>query len=170
MALKRKPKRKDLAKSDSPEGQAQIVAGLLKGELSPPDYCKLSKDAVPYFKSILLQKARVDWTEMELAEAAGLAELWLEIQKLKKRLHGEKLVLQNKQGKPVINPLKGLIETLEKRRYHLIRLLQLHANAGTQENITSTRARLQQEKNFRKTLGLDLPNHDDDLFAKPTLN
>ena len=128
-----------------------------------PSYINLRDGDLPFWRSIV--RARANWTENDLAQAANLARCFADIERIQKEIDEEGDTLKNDRGTMVLNPKHSLLETLSRRSVALSRIVQVHAQA------TQGDSDKQKKKNGAKTASLHvigkLQDDDDDLLAKP---
>jgi hypothetical protein len=87
-------------------------------------------------------RARSDWRDMDLILLAKVVKLEADIRKYQATLDSEGVMMENKRGTMVCNPLVSVIDTLERRQMAIIRSMSLNqthtdprtmdANAKTQ--------------------------------------
>jgi hypothetical protein len=79
-------------------------------------------------------RARSDWRDMDLILLAKVVKLEADIRKYQATLDAEGVMMENKRGTMVCNPLVSVIDTLERRQMAIIRsmsLNQTHTDART---------------------------------------
>lgn len=129
--------------------------------VKPPPFVKLRAADKPFWESIT--RARKDWTDHDLVQAANLARAYADIEKLQKRLDKEGHVVQNQRGTQITNPIHGALEQLTRRAIALSRIIQVHAQA------TQGDSRDQKKKNAAKNAAaaaVAVEDEDDGLLAR----
>ena len=126
-----------------------------------PSYINLRDGDLPFWRSIV--RARANWTENDLAQAANLARCFADIERIQKEIDAEGDTLKNDRGTVVLNPKHSLLETLSRRSVALSRIVQVHAQA------TQGDSDKQKKKNGAKTASLHVIGKidEDDLLARP---
>ena len=118
--MKRKPR------SDSVTAAA-TEAGA--GPVMPPAHVHLRPCDEPFWLSIVRARARRNWTDVDLENAANLARCKSDVERLQREITAEGDVILNQRGTPVVNPKHTLLETLTRRAMALSRMLHVHAEA-----------------------------------------
>lgn len=93
----------------------------------PPNHVRLRDCDIPFWRDIV--RARANWTDNDLVQAANLARCFADIERLQAEIDVEGDVLNNARGTPVMNPKHSLLETLSRRSVALSRIVQVHAQA-----------------------------------------
>lgn len=146
-------------RADSVNVQADIMKKSLE-EITPPIF--LEEKEMRFWKSII--NARLNWTEIDLIQAANLARCLCSIEEETMLLKIEGSVLKNQKGTQVMNPRHVVLEQLTRRMVCLAGKIHVHALA------TQGEAKLAAKKNTVKHQAIQSMNEiddDDDLIAKP---
>jgi hypothetical protein len=150
--MKRKP--------DSHSVQAQTDEATA-GPLLPPAHVHLRDCDRPFWLSIVRARARRNWTDVDLENAANLARCKSDIERLQREINAEGDVVMNQRGTQIVNPKHTLLETLTRRAMALSRMLHVHAEA----TVGKSEDEVAGAKLARKTHAA--ADSLDDLIARP---
>lgn|GEM_PF-283997 len=136
-------------RSDSAVAAVQAIKNALASELQPPAHVSLSVAARKFWPRIIANRARDRWNELDLTNAAELARMFADIERLRAIIAAEGDIVR---GKP--HPAHKLLESTGRRAIALSRVLHVHPEA------TEGRARdggnaLQQEQQARTAARVD---------------
>lgn len=165
--LNRQTKRRPVS---SAAAQAQLMASEAAGIHLPPDYLKLTKAELPFWRDIMLTRAREMWTEHDLIMAHELARIHYDIAKLTTQVR-KKDEQRVKEGK--INPLHRALKDLQVLSLSYTKTLQIHPRA-TQGESEDQRKRNGFAKEARKKIDeaqeMQIQNDatDEDLIPRPS--
>lgn len=120
-AVRTAPKRR---RSDSAAAAVAAAQAAALGPHEPPAHVTLREVDRPFWRSIMLARARDTWTEIDLTTAATLARTQADIEALQAALDAEGYMVGEK-----VNPRHAVIETLTRRAVALARVLHVHAEA-----------------------------------------
>jgi hypothetical protein len=132
-------------------------------EIAPPAHVALDAGDWPYWKSVVAEFPKIEWTEHQLEVAAQLAKSMADLEAERNALRLEGYVITLDSGKPVANPRHGVSRDLTNSVMSLRRNLSLHARAKQGEARDVAKRRDQANEIAR-----DNPL-DDDLIAKPMM-
>lgn len=157
-----KPKRAD---SRSAEAAISAFQSAALGPIEPPATVRLRDGDRPIWDSIVLVRAREEWSEIDLHHAGNLARCLADIERISGEIGAMGDVFTNDRGTPIVNPRHALLETLSRRAVALTRLLHLHASVmvGRPADVANGRS---VEREARATAAT---KDDDDLLASPTV-
>lgn len=150
------PKRQRI---DSVSAQIEVAQRAAVADLSPPAHVRLGDEALPFFRSVLAEFARSEWTAHQLELAAFLARDMYHEDREQQLFASEGGVIANSKGDPVQNPRLGVVSNLANVINSRRRTLSLHARAqhGDTRDIAKRRAATKEvEESF---------DDDDDLLA-----
>lgn len=116
-------------RSDSPDGQDQIMQDALAELIQPPAHVKLRPRDIPFWESVVRARARSLWNDADLELAANLARCKSDIELQQALLTKEGYVVVNAKGTQIANPRATVMETLNRRAVALSRMLQVHAGS-----------------------------------------
>ncbi len=109
-------------------------------------------------------RAREDWRDMDLLLLAKVVRMEADIRKHQETLDRSGVLIQNKRGTLVPNPLIAVIDTLERRQMAVIRSMSLNQQASDPRTINgSARASVDARKTIESF-------SDDGLIAMPRTN
>jgi hypothetical protein len=109
-------------------------------------------------------RAREDWRDMDLLLLAKVVRMEADIRKHQETLDRSGVLIQNKRGTLIPNPLISVIDTLERRQMAVIRSMSLNQMASDPRTVNGyARATI----DAGKTLG---SFNDNDLIAMPKAN
>lgn len=148
-------------RADSITAHVEVMKAAVQ-ELQPPDHVPLAESDQPFWRSIIAEKPKIEWTAHDLEIAALLA--------MSMRKMGEQDVLLDNEG-PVIttaggnvaqNPRCRIVADLHARVIKYRQTLGIHSRGknGEQRDVNKRR-----EQNFAVEGGNPLA---DDLLARPT--
>ena len=83
-------------------------------------------------------RAREDWRDMDLLLLAKVVRMEADIRKHQETLDRSGVLIQNKRGTLVANPLLAVIDTLERRQMAVIRSMSLNQMASDPRTINAT--------------------------------
>ena len=106
-------------------------------------------------------RAREDWRDMDLILLAKVVRMEADIRKHQETLDRSGVLIQNKRGTLVANPLLAVIDTLERRQMAVIRSMSLNQMASDPRTINAT------GKAAGDTANAMLYFEDDGLIAMP---
>ena len=107
-----------------------------------PAHVPLDNEELPFWKSVIAEFARSEWTDHQLELAAMLARTMSSMESEQRYLKSEGSVLLSARGTPVVNPRKSIIQMHAGTVLAIRRSLSLHARAqnGEAEKIGPRRA------------------------------
>jgi hypothetical protein len=145
---------------DSAPEAVRVMAAATK-EITAPASVPLSARDLPFFRSVIAEFARSEWSAHQLELAAMLARTMADLEEEQRELRKEGSVMTTERGTPVVNPRKALIQMHASSILSFRRSLALHARAqgGDARDIAK-----------RRTIaaGIEANNPlDDDLLARP---
>lgn len=75
-------------------------------------------------------RAREDWRDMDLILLSKVVKMEVEVRDYKAQLKSTGVMIENKRGTMVVNPLVSVIDTLERRQLAVIRSMSLNQMAA----------------------------------------
>ena len=75
-------------------------------------------------------RAREDWCDMDLIWLAKIVRMEANIRTAQTELDDVGMIVENKRGTPIPNPLLAVIDTLERRQLAVIRSMSLNQTAS----------------------------------------
>lgn len=97
--------------------------------LAYPDHMKLRPAEFPFWKSILANRFRDEWSEVELGLAVRLARVQAELESQSRMLRKEGAAIKVGHVVTRINPRAAYVEQLSRREMALIRSLRMTGSA-----------------------------------------
>tara|TARA_R110002153_G_scaffold273084_2_gene442987 strand:- start:8885 stop:9361 length:477 start_codon:yes stop_codon:yes gene_type:complete len=108
--------------------------GAMGGVPLPQGIDLRSDEEVVIWGQFTRARAREDWRDMDLLLLAKVVRMEADIRKHQETLDKSGVLIQNKRGTLIANPLLSVIDTLERRQMSVIRsmsLNQMHADPRT---------------------------------------
>lgn len=127
--------------------------------LMPPEHVPLGERDLPFWLSIIDEKAKAEWSGHDLEIAALLARAMSRLEREEAVLDGEDTVLHNAGGTPMQNPRIRVIADLHARALKYRQTLGIHNRGKNGEKRDSDKRTAQ-----AKAVEADL---SDDLLARP---
>lgn len=106
-------------------------------------------------------RARDDWRDMDLILLTKIVKMESDIRKHQAALDTSGVLLENKRGTMVANPLLTVIDTLERRQMAVIRSMSLNQQASDPRTINATAKNETNARQMIKSVGVE------GLIAKP---
>lgn len=157
MSTKQKPRK---ARIDSASEAVRVMAKATK-DVGPPINVPLDDDDFPFFRSVIAEYARSEWSAHQLELAAMLARTMADLTREQTLLRSEGGVAHSEKGTPVANPRKSIVQMHASSILSFRRSLALHARAQAGEPRDVAKRR-----DAAKQIEADNPL-DDDLLARP---
>lgn len=106
-------------------------------------------------------RAREDWRDMDLILLTKIVKMESDIRKHQAALDETGVLLENKRGTMVANPLLTVIDMLERRQMAVIRSMSLNQQASDPRTINASAKNETKARNIVKSVGVE------GLIAKP---
>lgn len=153
----RKPRK---ARIDS-ASEAVRVMGKATAEIAPPPNVPLDSGDLPFFRNVIAEYARSEWSAHQLELAAMLARTMADLVTEQALLRIEGGVAHSEKGTPVANPRKSIVQMHASSILSFRRSLSLHARAqaGEARDVAKRRG-------GARAIEADNPL-EDDLLARP---
>ncbi len=149
------------ARIDSVTAAVEIMKVAGK-ELLSPAHIPLDEIDLPFWRNVIAEFARAEWTEHQLEIAAMLARTMADLNREQRTLRIEGFIAVRENGTSVENPRARAVKSLTGDILSLRRSLALHARARSGDS---------RNDGNRKEMGRALEAQvDDDLLARPTVN
>src|SRR5688572_9908112 len=113
---------------DSPAEAVRIMQAAAT-ELAPPAHIPLDDCDAPFWRNVIAEFARAEWTEHQLEIAAMLARTMADLAREQKTLRDEGFISVRENGTSVENPRARAVKSLTGDILSLRRSLALHARA-----------------------------------------
>jgi hypothetical protein len=148
------------ARIDSASEAVRVMAKAVS-DVAPPDNVPLDPEDLPFFRNVIAEYARSEWSSHQLEIAAMLARTMADLTREQKLLRDEGGVSYSEKGTPVANPRKSIVQMHASSILSFRRSLSLHARAqaGEARDVAKRRA-------GAKAIESDNPL-EDDLLARP---
>jgi len=155
-------------KKRSDKNSVTAALGGFKGAMEsvpPPEGVQLRSDEeMVIWDQFTRARAREDWRDMDLLLLAKVVRMEADIRKHQETLDRSGVLIQNKRGTLVANPLLAVIDTLERRQMAVIRSMSLNQQASDPRTINGAARTLVDARNTMQAFS------DDDLIAMPRTN
>ena len=155
-------------KRRSDKNSVTAALGGFKGAMEsvpPPEGVQLRSDEeMVIWDQFTRARAREDWRDMDLLLLAKVVRMEADIRKHQETLDRSGVLIQNKRGTLVANPLLAVIDTLERRQMAVIRSMSLNQQASDPRTINGAARTLVDARNTMQSFS------DDDLIAMPRTN
>jgi hypothetical protein len=148
------------ARIDSAAEAVRVMAKATT-DIQPPENVPLDSDDIPFFRNVIAEYARSEWSAHQLELAAMLARTMADLVREQKLLRDEGGVAYSEKGTPVANPRKSIVQMHASSILSFRRSLSLHARAqaGEARDVAKRRGAAKQIEGDNP-LG-------DDLLARP---
>jgi len=148
------------ARIDSATEAVKVMAKAAD-EIAPPETVPLDDRDLPFFRNVISEYARSEWTPHQLELAAMLARTMSDFVREQDHLREEGAIAKSDKGTPVANPRKSVVQMYAGSILSIRRSLALHARGkgGEARDIAK-----------RRDIAKDIEgaNHlEDDLLARP---
>lgn len=145
---------------DSAAQMVKVMAAASK-EILPPAHFPLLKREMPFFKSVVSEAAKSEWTDHQLEMAAMLARTMSDLEREQRAFQREGAILISEDGARTLNKRKDVIQMHIQTIMSTRRSLALHARAqgGDARDIGKRSA-------LAKAIERNNPL-DDELLARP---
>lgn len=148
------------ARIDSAAEAVRVMAKATT-EIAPPANVPLDDEDLPFFRNVVSEFARSEWSSHQLELAAMLARTMADLTREQKLLRDEGGVAYSEKGTPVANPRKSIVQMHASSILSFRRSLSLHARAQAGEARDVAKRR-----DAAKDIENDNPL-EDDLLARP---
>ncbi|NTG85851.1 terminase small subunit [Agrobacterium rhizogenes] len=148
------------ARIDSAAEAVRVMAKAT-AEIVPPENVPLDAEDLPFFRNVIAEYARSEWSAHQLELAAMLARTMTDLTREQQLLREEGGVARSEKGTPVANPRKTIVQMHASSILSFRRSLSLHARAqaGEARDVAKRRG-------AAKEIEGDNPL-EDDLLARP---
>jgi hypothetical protein len=145
---------------DSITAAVKVMQGVTR-QISPPSHVPLDDCDWPFWKNVVAEFARSEWTEHQLEIAAMLARTLANLEQEQRTLRQEGFIAVRENGTTVENPRSRVVKSLAGDILSLRRSLALHARAKAGDNRDAAK-----QRDMGKGIETNL---DDELLARPSL-
>ena len=138
--------------------------GAINGVPLPQGVDLRSDEEMVIWDQFTRARAREDWRDMDLLLLAKVVRMEADIRKHQETLDKSGVLIQNKRGTLIPNPLLAVIDTLERRQMAIIRSMSLNQMHSDPRTINAAaRATVDAQSTMQSF-------NDDDLIAMPRAN
>lgn len=109
--------------------EAVRIASAATEEITFPENVPLEEGDVPFFKNVIAEYARAEWSAHQLEIAAMLARTMADLVREQDLLRSEGAVAYSEKGTPLANPRKSIVQMHASSILSFRRSLALHARA-----------------------------------------
>lgn len=109
--------------------EAVRIASAATDEIIFPENVPLEDGDVPFFKNVIAEYARAEWSAHQLEIAAMLARTMADLVREQDLLRSEGAVSYSEKGTPLANPRKSIVQMHASSILSFRRSLALHARA-----------------------------------------
>ncbi|XUY27817.1 terminase small subunit [Agrobacterium sp. rho-8.1] len=109
--------------------EAVRIASAAIEEITFPENVPLDEGDVPFFKNVIAEYARAEWSAHQLEIAAMLARTMADLVREQDLLRSEGAVAYSEKGTPLANPRKSIVQMHASSILSFRRSLALHARA-----------------------------------------
>jgi hypothetical protein len=109
--------------------EAVRIASAASEEITFPENVPLEEGDVPFFKNVIAEYARAEWSAHQLEIAAMLARTMADLVREQDLLRSEGAVAYSEKGTPLANPRKSIVQMHASSILSFRRSLALHARA-----------------------------------------
>lgn len=120
-----------------------------------------SDDEAVIWDQFTRARAREDWRDLDLILLAKVVRMEADIRKHQETLDRSGVLIQNKRGTLVPNPLIAVVDTLERRQMAVIRSMSLNQMASDPRTINASAKSVSSARGALQSLD------DDGLLAMP---
>ena len=155
MSQKRRPD------SNSTTAAIDGFRGAIKSVPLPEGVHLRSDDEVIIWEQFTRARAREDWRDMDLLLLAKVVRMEADIRRHQETLDRSGVLIQNKRGTLIPNPLIAVIDTLERRQLAVIRSMSLNQQASDPRTLNAAGQNVNASRSVIDYLA------GDDLIAMP---
>lgn len=148
---------------DSAAGAVATMVAAAR-DLSPPKHLRIRRGDLPFWDSVIAERAKSEWTESDLAVAANLTRAMADAE----RVAGYAVDGGGHVNTRIVLAMIGASDKLARRIVTLRRALGLdnRAKNGEQRDVSRRREHAQAIEGG----GNPMADDDDGLLARPTIN
>ena len=150
---------------DSVAGAVAVMAAAAR-DLSPPAHIRLRPGDMPFWDSVISERAKSEWTDADLAVAANLARAMADAEMISGMSVGERGSVRGKVKPKFVIASIGAVDKLARRMVTLRRALGLdnRTKNGEQRDVNRRREIAKEVEANHNPLADD----EDDLLARPS--
>ena len=137
-------------------------AGVIDDAILPPAGVELRSDKEHLiWNQFTRARAKEDWRDMDLILLAKIVRMEADIRTAQTELDDVGMMVENKRGTPIPNPLLSVIDTLERRQLAVIRSMSLNQTASDPRTLNGFAKLETKARSAIAKVGAD------DLIARP---
>lgn len=136
-------------------------SGAIQSVPLPEGVTLRSDDEIIIWDQFTRARAREDWRDMDLLLLAKVVRMEADIRKHQDTLDRSGVLIQNKRGTLIPNPLIAVIDTLERRQLAVIRSMSLNQQASDPRTLNAAGQNVNASRSVIDYLA------GDDLIAMP---
>ncbi|WP_260597825.1 hypothetical protein [Sphingomonas endolithica] len=150
---------------DSAAGAVAVMAAAAR-DLSPPAHIQLRPGDMPFWDAVIAERAKSEWTDADMAVAAGLARAMADSEMISGMSVGQRGTVKGKIKPKFVIASIGAVDKLARRIVTLRRALGLdnRAKNGEQRDVERRREIAKETESGHNPLADD----GDDLLARPS--
>lgn len=147
--------------SNSVTAAVEGFRGAIQSVPLPEGVHLRSDEEIIIWEQFTRARAREDWRDMDLLLLAKVVRMEADIRKHQETLDRSGVLIQNKRGTLIPNPLIAVIDTLERRQLAVIRSMSLNQQASDPRTLNAAGRNVSESKSIIDYLA------GDDLIAMP---
>jgi len=132
---------------NSVTGAVEGFQGSVESVPIPEGVQLRSDEEVVIWEQFTRARAREDWRDMDLLLLAKVVKMEADIRQHQETLDRSGVLIQNKRGTFVPNPLIAVIDTLERRQLAVIRSMSLNQQASDPRTLNGVGKQTDQNRN-----------------------
>jgi len=133
----------------------QGFQGAVEDVALPEGVILRSDDEMVIWGQFTRARARDDWRDLDLILLAKVVRMEADIRKHQETLDRSGILIQNKRGTLVPNPLINVIDTLERRQMAVIRSMSLNQTGSDPRTLNATGRAINESKSVIDYLSSD---------------
>ena len=134
-------------RSDSITAAVDGISGSIDSVPMPQGVELRSDEERVIWDQFTRARAREDWRDMDLLLLAKVVRMEADIRKHQETLDRSGVLIQNKRGTLVANPLLAVIDTLERRQMAVIRSMSLNQMASDPRTVNGAAKNTNEARN-----------------------
>ncbi len=149
--------------------QADLLRAALH-DVTPPDHVRMEERDMPFFRSVIAEFARADWSDHQVELACLLARAMSDVEHEQVMLRKEGAIVHNKNGTPMVNHRKTVIQMYSSSILQLRRSLCLDARSTGRGTDLAKKRKLKKEIEADMVGAMKDDDAEDGLIARPLVN
>lgn len=140
---------------NSTTSAVQGFAGAMEDVPLPEGVELRGDDEMIIWRQFTRARAREDWRDMDLILLTKIVKMESDIRKHQDTLDRSGVIIQNKRGTLVTNPLLNVVDTLERRQMAVIRSMSLNQQHSDPRTINASAKSESNARSLLKTIGVE---------------